>query len=341
MNTINIGNKTIGNGRTYIIAEIGSNHNQDFNQALEMIDLAKECGADAVKFQSIDAKKLMKENELTKEDIELFDKIKLEESWYEGLFQYAKKRKIDCFSAPTYLEAVDLLTSFGTNLIKIASPQTFGCPPIIEAAARTGLPVIISTGYCMVDEIDRAITHFKKYGDVKHLILLHCVSEYPTRAENVNLQNMESLRKRYNLPVGFSDHTKGLEISYAAVAMGACAIEKHITISRKEEGPDHYFAIEPDEFKQLVAGIRRVEAAFGKGEKQIIKSELEVRENLVVYPYAATDIVKDEIITKHHLEYYRSHSSGLSPWDVEKTVIGKRAGKFIAKGSKLIQEDLI
>lgn len=301
---------------TLIIAEIGSNHDQSLDQALEMIRIAADCGADAVKFQSIHPDKLIRDKEQSTEDRQLFRAIQLKESWYPELFGYCKKVGILGFSAPTYLEAVPLLVNQGVRLLKIASPQTFGFPKLIQEVAQTNLPTLMSTGYCLWPEIQRAVDLFAEYGDLNNLTLLHCVSEYPTPYEHVNLRFMERL-KQFHVNVGLSDHTLGTEVAVAAVARGATVIEKHLTISRTQRGPDHYFALEPEEFRNMVNQIRNIEQALGTGCKEsLTEFELEFRKNLVMYPCAAHPLKAGDKITEEDLCYYRSKNRGISPWDI-------------------------
>lgn len=316
----------------FIIAEIGSNHNQDIKRAFELMDIAKETGADAVKFQSLQLDKLMDKREITQEDRQLFQKIKLDESWYLPLFEYAAKIGIECISAPTYLEAVSLLKECGANYMKIASPQTYGFPALIKEIAQLGIPTIMSTGYCKDEEIDRAVSLFLEHGDGKNLSLLHCISQYPTDYRNVNLRYILKLREKYQLPVGFSDHTMGNTAVYAAVAMGATIIEKHITISRQDAGPDHHFASEPKEFCEMVKQVRNLEVMFGDGEKELTDFEKDFRETVVMYPYAAKDMKKGETVTEADLQYYRTKTSGgISPWEVGDKLIGNKLNHSVKK----------
>lgn len=321
-------------GHTFIIAEIGSNHNQDIHRAFELMELAKEAGADAVKFQSLQLGQLMDPQDITEEDVQLFEQIKLEEDWYERLFSYAKNRGIECISSPTYLEAVSLLKKCGSNCIKIASPQTYGFPALIKAVARTGIPTLMSTGYCDDAGIDRAVRLFKQYGDERNLTLLHCISQYPVEIQNVNLQYMIRLKERYQLPVGYSDHTLGNTAACAAVAMGAAVIEKHITLSRDENGPDHFFASEPGEFAEMVRQIRIIEQMQGTGEKELTEFETEFRESINMYPYAARNMQEGECIAESDITWYRSRQAGISPWEAENHLQGSRLTQDIQKGEK-------
>lgn len=322
----------------FIIAEIGSNHNQDINRAFELMDMAKDAGADAVKFQSLQLDNLINKKDITQKDRRLFQKIKLDEDWYFPLFEHAKKIGIECISAPTYLKAVSLLKECGANYMKIASPQTYGYPALIKEIALSGIPTIMSTGYCNDEEINRAVSLFLKYGDKENLVLLHCISQYPTEYKNVNLQFMHKLKERYQVSVGFSDHTLGNTAAYAAVTMGAAIIEKHITLSRQDTGPDHFFASEPQDFSNMVREIRNLEIMLGYGEKQLTDFEKEFKETIVMYPHAVRDMMEGEIIRESDLCYFRSRNKeGVSPWEVKKMLIGQSLTRNVRKNEIFLQ----
>lgn len=320
-------------GHTFIIAEIGSNHNQDIHRAFELMEVAKEAGADAVKFQSINMNRLIAKEDRTQETIRLFEQINLQEAWYERIFSHAKKLGIECLSAPTYLEAIPLLQQYHPTYIKIASPQTYGYPELIKKVAQTGLKTIMSTGYCQEWEIDRAVRYYRTYGKPENLALLHCVSHYPTKACEVNLRYLDTMRSTYKVPVGFSDHTQGSAVALGAVALGAELLEKHITLSRQDRGPDHFFAAEPNEFRDMVNSIRTLEQALGENQKQITAYEQAYRDSLTVYPYAKRDLKKGTVVGEADIEYYRSKRPGISPWDTEEQLIGQELREDIKKGS--------
>lgn len=327
---ITIDNHLIGGEKTYIISEIGSNHNQDIEKAKKMIDVSIECGADAVKFQSIKPDELFNLNDLDKENIHLLESIQLKEEWYKELFEYCKKRNITYFSAPTYLNAIDLLLENEVKLMKIASPQTYGFPELIKKVGETGLPTIMSTGYCKYKEIERAVETFTKANN-KNLILLHCISEYPTKIKNVNLNFINTLKNMFGTIVGFSDHTLGYEVSIAAVAKGAKVIEKHLTISRDETGPDHFFALEPNEFKNMIKSIRNIEKSFGLSTKQsLCDFEYGFRKNFETFILVNKDLKKGETIKKENLNYKRltEKNDEISSWD-EHLIINKTLNKDI------------
>ncbi len=323
--------------KTFIIAEIGSNHNQEISKAYELIDMAKEAGADAVKFQSINLEKLINKREITDSDRELFRQIELNEEWYGNLFSYTKKKEIECISSPTYLESVSMLIQHGAKYIKIASPQTWGFPEIIKRVAQSDLKAIMSTGYCDDTEIQRAVDYFLRYGNKDNLMILHCVSQYPTELSNVNLNYMFRLKEKYQIPVGLSDHTEGIAVAGAAVALGAKVIEKHITISRREKGPDHFFALEVNEFTEMVGQIRDIEKAMGNGKKELTEYEKEYRDSLIMYPYAKKRMEIGQIITENDIKYYRSKKKGISPWEVEERLIGKIVSSVVEEECKFEQ----
>lgn len=312
-------------GHTFVIAEIGSNHNQDLSCALDLIDAAAESGAQAVKFQSIRPDRLIHSRQITRDDQELFEQIQLNEEWYAPLFARAEQKNVLCFSAPTYLEAVQILTDHGARLMKIASPQTYGFPQIIDAVARTGLPTIMSTGYCTIPEIKRAADRFTATGSRENLLLLHCISNYPTAPQDANLRFMDTLRERFCLPVGVSDHTLGWSVAIAAVARGANVIEKHITFSRKQSGPDHHFALEIPEFKEMIAQIREVESALGDGKKEeLTLFERDFRDSIMEYPFARTDLACGTVLRRDDIYFRRlKKGGGLSAWNCD-TLVGRK-----------------
>jgi len=264
---INIGNRIISQASpTYIIAEIGSNHDQSLDKAIEMIDAAADCGADAAKFQSLNFNALYKTDK-TKADIKsLFDLIELSEDWYTTLANHCNKRGVDFMSAPTYLEAVKLLADVGTPAFKIASPQFDLFPEITLEAKKYNLPLIMSVGISTLGDIDRMM-NLCIDEQLKDVILLHCVSQYPTPAKNANLSFISTLRNIYNCLVGYSDHTMGIHFPVTAVALGASVVEKHFTLDQKSSGPDHHFASEPEEFKHMVEQIREIHEGLGDGKK--------------------------------------------------------------------------
>lgn len=339
-NKVKVGNNIIGGSETFIIAEIGSNHNQKLELAYKLIDVAVESGANAVKFQSIKPDKLYNLEDLEPNDKELLNKIEFKEEWYQKIKIYCDKKGIIYFSAPTYLEAVEILQKQDVELMKIASPQTFGFPKLIKKIGETNLPTIMSTGYCKYKEIERAVDLFEKTGNDK-LVLLHCISDYPTDEKDVNLRFIGTLRKMFGAIVGFSDHTLGYEVSLAAVAMGAEVIEKHLTLDRDMEGPDHYFALEPDEFYSMVKGIRKIDKAKGNKSKVNLKDfEIKFRNELEMKIIAKDKIEKGEKITSDKLDYLRTKQDiGISAWK-EENILGLQARTNINKSEFLLYTNL-
>jgi sialic acid synthase SpsE len=232
---------------TYIIAEAGSNHDGDYRQATKLIDIAAGAGADAVKFQCIPP---------------------LERDWMPELQNHASESGIDFLATPFDIDAVAELDALGVPAIKIAAPELVNLQ-LIQAAAETGRPLILSTGMATMDEVHRAVIEAVTAGRFTDddLTLLQCTTRYPTPSHQVNLRAMQTMRERFGVNVGLSDHTLGIAIPIAAAALDASVIEKHFTISRDLEGPDHPFAVEPDELKAMVQGIRDVEKALGDGVK--------------------------------------------------------------------------
>lgn len=311
-----IGKRVIGDGRTFIIAEIGSNHNQKMDTAKKLIDSAVEAGADAVKFQSIKYDELYTPKKENRALEKLFAQIQLKEDWYEKLSAYCNKKKILLSAAPTYLKAVDILAELDVQFYKIASPQTATYPQLIKKVAGLKKPLIMSTGYCSPPEIDRAVKLVAKTGNEK-LALLHCIAEYPTKPELANLKFIQSLKNKYKIPAGFSDHTLGWEVTIAAVAIGADIIEKHITLSRNQAGPDHFFSLEPDEFRRMIQDIRTVEKSTGSGMKlQITQNEADILNKIKMKAIAKRDIPQGAGLNEKKDVIFRRNNNGVDAWEI-------------------------
>ena len=332
MKKVKIGEKDIG-GREpcFIIVEAGSNHNGKLEIAKKMIDVAVESGVDAVKFQIFQAENLYSKYtpEFSylkgKNTYELIKSIETPREWIKELSSYCKDKNIDFLASAFDFEAVDLLEKY-VPAFKIASFEITDLE-LIKYTAEKGKPMIISTGMANLSEIEDAINAIKSVGN-ENIILLHCNSLYPTPVEIVNLKAIETMRTAFKVPVGFSDHTLGIHMPIAAVAMGACVIEKHFTLNRTIPGPDHPFAIEPNELKEMVRCIREVEKAKGNGIKE--KSELESEEMYVKARrsiHAKFDIPKGTKITREMLVIKRP-GYGIKPKFVD-IVIGKEAKEDI------------
>lgn len=272
---LHIGERRIGEGEPcFIIAEIGSNHNGSLACAKEMIEVAAKAGVDAVKFQSIQFEEIYSPRHTSKEIETLIRKIELPEEWYADLAREAEKNGVFFLSAPTYARAVDLLEEVGVLAYKVASPQSAAHPALLRKILRQQKPTIISTGYSTLPQIEEILRLAKMEGN-DHVALLHCVSEYPTRPERANLRAISMLKSRFGIPVGFSDHTLGIQTPVWAVAAGANLIEKHFTLDHRHEGPDHFFAVEPPLLAEMVKEIRTVEKSLGDGRRESISEEAE------------------------------------------------------------------
>ena len=270
-----IGERWVGDGEPcFIVAEAGANHNRDLTMAKELIAVAAEAKADAVKFQTYSAETLYSkktpkfsylEGLTDKSTWDLIKEIELPREWQEELAEEAKKRGILFMSTPFDHRAVDELDALGVPAFKIASFEIVDLP-LVRYAASKGKPMIISTGLADYEDIQDAFATSREVGN-EQVVLLQCASLYPAPPERINLRAMETMRRAFGTLVGLSDHTLGIHISVAAPAVGACVIEKHYTLSRSLKGPDHPFAIEPAELRELVWQVREVEAALGDGRK--------------------------------------------------------------------------
>lgn len=318
-------------GKTYIIAEAGVNHNGSLKLACKLVDAAKEAGVDCVKFQTFKAKNLVSRNaskaEYQKETTgdgsqeDMLKKLELSYDEFLELKKYCDSVGISFLSTPFDFESIDFLNSVDMPFWKIPSGEVTNYPYLV-ALANTQKPIIMSTGMCCLDEIRAAIRVLKDNGsqDIK---LLHCNTEYPTPFEDVNLRAMQTLKDEFGLEVGYSDHTKGIEVPIAAVAMGATIIEKHFTLDRNMEGPDHKASLEPDELKNMVRSIRHIEEAIGSGTKKPSPSETKnkavARKSIV----AKTKIAVGEFLTEDNITVKRP-GTGISPMKWPE-VIGTKA----------------
>jgi pseudaminic acid synthase len=270
-----IGARRVGGANpTYVIAEAGANHNRDLTVARRMIEVAADAGADAVKFQTYSGERIYSQktpkfeylSELTdKSPADLLEEISLPREWQRELAEHARSRGIHWFSSPFDHEAVAELDALDVPALKIASFEIVDLP-LIRRAAETGRPLIISTGMAVLGEIEEALVAARE-GGATSVGLMQCTSVYPAPAERANLYAMRTMRSAFDVPVGLSDHTTGIAVPIAAAALGAAFIEKHFTLDRSMPGPDHPFAVEPEELKAMVAGIREAQAALGDGRK--------------------------------------------------------------------------
>ena len=281
---ISIGKKSLGNGfPCFIIAEAGVNHNGDLELAKRLIDAAYNSGADAVKFQTFktdhlvtnDAEKAQYQKENDNDlmtQYEMLKKLELSENDFKVLSVYAKKKGIIFLSTAFDDESINIIARLDVPAYKIPSGEITNLP-YLEMIALQKKPVILSTGMSTIEEIRQAVTWLQKNGCTE-IILLHCTSSYPAPLKSVNLRAMDTLKHMFDLPVGYSDHTEDILVAVSAVAMGACIIEKHLTLDRSLPGPDHAASLEPGYFKKMVDAIRNVEIAMGSSEKKPQESEI-------------------------------------------------------------------
>ena len=315
-----------------IIAEAGVNHNGSFELAKKMVDAAKEAGADYVKFQTFNPKKLVSQyaekaeyqKETTGSDetqLQMLQKLTLTEDNFLSLRDYCREVGIGFLSTPFDLDSIAFLETFDMDFWKVPSGEVTNLP-YLEAIARTKRKVVMSTGMCDMNEIQDAIEVLEKNG-ITEITLLHCNTQYPTPYEHVNLSAMNSIRDALHKEVGYSDHTQGIEVPIAAVAMGATVIEKHFTLDKNMEGPDHKASLNPIELQQMVEAIRNIEQAIGNGLKEPSSSELEnmavARKSIV----ASRDIKQGEVFSEENLTTKRP-GTGISPMKWYE-VIGKVA----------------
>lgn len=294
--------------KTIIIAEAGVNHNGDMSIAKKLIDEAKEAGADYVKFQTaVDctskyapkAEYQKRETGADESQLQMALKLRLKLEQHRELYEYCKTKEISYLSTAFDIESVHFLGSLNLPFWKIPSGEITNLPYLIEIA-KTRKPVIMSTGMAELSEIEEAMRILRLNG-TSDITLLQCHTDYPTSMENVNLRVMETLKNKFNVPVGLSDHSVGIEVPIAAVALGASVIEKHFTLDRKMKGPDHKASIEPDELKKMVKAIRNIEIAMGDGIKKC--SDVE-RPNIIVARksiVAKRNIKKGEILTEENI----------------------------------------
>jgi sialic acid synthase SpsE len=338
MKTINVDGFNVGGKKTFIIADIGSNHQQNLSLAKESIDAAKESGANAVKFQSIQLNELyLNPDKQTKSFIK---KLEFPEEWHMILSEYCKKKKIIFFSSPTYLKSINLLEQAKTPLYKIASAQVGTFPQLVDKVASLKKPTIFSTGIATYSDVINAVKIFQKYNN-NQFIILHCNSIYPTPASMVNLGLMNVYKNMFGNPVGFSDHTIGTHISCTAVAMGAKVIEKHFTLDRKLKTPDsNDFASDPKELLQLVNQIREIELATSNFQERtkIQKEEQEFKTNITYRLVANKNLLKGKILKNEDFDYLRN-LNGINCIE-QINVIGKSVQKNIKKGELISYEHL-
>ncbi|OLN33517.1 N-acetylneuraminate synthase [Desulfosporosinus metallidurans] len=305
----------------FIIAEAGVNHNGDIKLAKKLIDAAKNAGVDAVKFQTFKAESLVSRvaqkadyqkqaTETGESQLEMVKKLELSFCDFRELKNYCDEKEISFLSTPFDFESIDFLESLEMPIYKVPSGEITNLPYLIKIA-NTGKPVIMSTGMSDLDEVGLALDVLRDNG-AGLITLLHCNTQYPTPFEDANIMAMLTLKERFGVAVGYSDHTLGIEAPIAAIALGASVIEKHFTLDKSLEGPDHKASLNPQELKAMVTAIRNIEIALGDGIKRPSVSEIPNKEVARKSIVAKRNIVKDEIFTEDNITVKRP-GNGISP----------------------------
>jgi len=337
------------NGRrpTFIIAEAGVNHNGSLDIALELVAAAKACGADAVKFQTFSADRLVTRSASKAayqkttvpngdSQYEMLKQLELGPDAFEQIRACCEKHDIEFMSSPFDEEAADMLDSLGMRVFKIPSGEITNLPLLRHIAAKQR-EIILSTGMCWIGEVETAVRTLRDAG-ARQVTLLHCVTEYPAPFDQINLAAMTTLATAFGLPVGYSDHTAGIEIPIAAVALGATVIEKHFTLDTNMSGPDHRASLDPTDFKRMVDAIRNVEKAIGDGHKRPAACELANIEIVRKSVVAARDIPAGKTIARDDVLIKRP-GTGIPPAELD-SVVGRVARQNIAVDSVIRWQDL-
>ena len=304
MNTVGISNKFIGdNNPSFIIAEAGVNHNGLLSNAIKLIEIAADAGADAVKFQTFNTEYLtipnapkaeyqIKATKKKESQSEMLKELELTAEEFATLYKVAKEKNIIFLSTPFDYLSVDILNKIGVSAFKIPSGEITNLP-LIKYISRLQKPIILSTGMSLLEEVKDSVESIYKTGN-QNIVLMHCVSNYPTEPIDVNLLAMQTMKDTFQVPVGFSDHTIGIEIPIAAIALKADLIEKHFTLNKQMPGPDHKSSLNPFELKKMIKSIRNVEKSFGDGIKRPKKSENNIRH------IARRSIYSQKVLPKNH-----------------------------------------
>lgn len=337
-----IGDRVIATDQSpYIIAELSGNHNGELGRALALVDAAAQTGADAVKLQTYTADTITIVSDRPEFRIEgglwagrtlhdLYAEASTPWDWHEELFARARSHGLHVFSSPFDHTAVDFLETLDAPAYKIASFELVDTP-LITKAARTGKPLIMSTGIASYGEIEDACRAARE-GGADGFALLHCISAYPAAPETMRLQTIKTLGATFGVPVGLSDHTLGSAVAIASIALGACIIEKHMTLARADGGPDAEFSLEPAEFKQLVADCRMAHAALGDAQhdrKGVGGANAQFRRSL----YVVADVAKGEVLTEANMRSVRP-GLGIAPKHLD-AVLGRTATRALTRGEPL------
>jgi len=335
--------------KVVIIAEAGVNHNGNIEFAKKLIDVAAEAGVDYVKFQTFNTEKLVskkaKKADYQEQNIgnnntqyEMLKKLELSTSDHDILIDYCRKREVKFLSTGFDLDSIDYLSDGKIDFIKIPSGEATNYPYLVKCASKN-LPIILSTGMCTLNEVQQATSVLIKNGvALNNLTILHCNTEYPTPMADVNLLAMQTIQKELGVAIGYSDHTLGIEVPIAAVALGARVIEKHFTLDRNMEGPDHKASLEPNELIAMVKAIRNVEQTLGNGIKEPSASEIK---NIAIARksiHLNTNVEANTKLTNNLLTMKRP-GDGISPMEIN-NVLGRTVNKSLKAEHKLKWEDL-
>lgn len=345
---IQIGKRQIGDGCScFIIAEAGVNHNGEMPIAKKLIDAAAEAGADAVKFQTFIAEELATQGvdkaqyqksglASGKSQLEMLKSLEFGKDEFEELCAYCNKKGIVFLSTPFDFKSADMLEGLNIPAYKISSGDLNNYP-FLSYISKKQKPMILSTGMSELDEISAALSSIKKENN-HEIIVLQCTSAYPAPYEEIHLNAMKFLREKFKVLVGFSDHSIGIEVSIAAVALGACVVEKHFTLDKSFEGPDHKASINPSELTSLVKSIRHVEASLGSDAKTTNPSEQNTKRIARKKIIAANNIPAGSVLRREHIAFKRNEL-GLAPSNLEK-ILNRKTKKLIKKDEPILLESL-
>jgi N-acetylneuraminate synthase len=347
MEKIKVGNKLIGEKEPcFIIAEAGVNHNGNIGLAKKLVDIAKEADVDAVKFQTFHTEEIVslkskkadyQYRAKEKTQYKMLKNLELSFDEFRELKKYCDNINIEFMSTPYDIKSVEFLNGIEVKRFKVASADLIN-KPLIEAIAKTKKQIILSTGMATLGEIEKAILLIYNLGN-KNIILLHCTTSYPVPYEQVNMNTLNTLKNSFGLPIGYSDHTLGVEIPIMAVSVGAKVVEKHFTLDRTMEGPDHFASLEPSELKKMVKAIRNVEKSFGSKRKEITAEE---KKNIFFMRrsiHASDNIRQGGIIKQNNIKITRPFN-GIESWYID-IIIGKKIKNNIKKDNPIRWEDFI
>ena len=348
MDSIKVGKRWVGEGNpVYVIGEAGSNHNGSFEQALRLIDVALEAGADAVKFQNFKASRMYPKGagesdylNVPKSIYNIIEEMEMPDEWLPQLASYCSEKGIEFISSPFDETSADLLAPY-LNAFKVASYEMTHTP-LLRHVARFGKPLIVSTGTATLEEVVRAVKVIREEGN-EQIVLLQCTASYPTPPEAINAKALVTLRESTGCLVGLSDHSRDPVIApTVATALGACLIEKHFTLSNRLPGPDHKFALEPDELAQMVKSIRTAEKVLGHGRKEVLPEEEELHSFARRSIFATQTISAGQVLSPDNVAVLRCGKLGFGlPPDQYESLLGRLAAREIGAESLIRLTDLM